>query len=159
MAEKSLNRAVAKRRAGAAWRRVAGMAAAAVALTAMFLAPGPAQATHDPDLIPQARGAEFRQLNLRLFDAAEKGDTAMIADLLAEGASVEARDRFGNTALLRAARTGRTRTIKVLLEAGSGIDRQNLIGSTALLRAATTGKNRTVKALAAAGAEVNLANN
>ncbi|MCH7630679.1 MAG: ankyrin repeat domain-containing protein [Proteobacteria bacterium] len=106
--------------------------AALALVAALVLVPAPARAGHNPDLIPKAPGAEFRVLNLRLFDAAEKGETEMVVQFLAEGASVEGRDKFGNTALLLAARAGRTQAVEVLLEAGSEVDHRNLRGSSAL---------------------------
>ena len=48
---------------------------------------------------PQA--LEPRQLNEKLFEAAKKGRTDEAIGFLRQGASVKARDRFGNTALLR----------------------------------------------------------
>ncbi len=42
---------------------------------------------------------EPRQLNEKLFEAAKKGRTDEAIGFLRQGASVKARDRFGNTAL------------------------------------------------------------
>ncbi|MFQ5955549.1 MAG: ankyrin repeat domain-containing protein [Kiloniellales bacterium] len=100
-----------------------------------------------------AHGEEFRQLNFLLFEAAQNGRTEEVVELLKQGASVEARDRFGNTALLLAARTSRVKMIRALIEAGPEIDQQNLAGSTALLRATTSGRTRTAKALLKARAD------
>jgi hypothetical protein len=123
--------------------------AAVLALAVLAFVPAPAGAGHNPDLIPKAPGAEFRVLSLRLFEAAQKGETEMVVQFLAEGAPVE-----GVTASATPPccwpRAGRTKAVKVLLEAGSEIDHQNLRGSTALLHAAIASKNRTVKALVAA---------
>ncbi len=88
------------------------VAATLALVAALVLASGPAGAGHNPDLIPSAPGAEFRVLNLRLFEAAEKGETEQVVQFLAEGASVKGRDRFGNTALLLAARVGRTKAVE-----------------------------------------------
>ncbi len=132
--------------------------AAVLALATLHASGSPAWAGHNPDLVPVAPGAEFQVLRLRLFEAAQKGETENVVRFLAEGAPVEGRDRFGNTALLVAARAGRTKAVGVLLEAGAEIDHQNLRGSTALLHATIASKNRTVKALVAAGAAVNLEN-
>ena len=75
--------------------------AAALALAALAFVPAPAGAGHNPDLIPpSASGAEFQVLRMRLFEAAQKGETENVIRFLAEGAPVEGRDRFGNTALL-----------------------------------------------------------
>ncbi len=116
-------------------RGIATRVAAVLALAVLAFLPAPAGAGHNPDLIPIAPGAEFRVLSLRLFEAAQKGETEKVVQLLAEGAPVEARDRFGNTALLVAARAGRTKAVQVLLEAGSEIDHQNLRGADRAVRA------------------------
>ena len=109
--------------------------------------------------IPKAPGAEFRQLNRHLFESAKKGYVKALEKYLDAGASVKARDRFGNTALLIAARAHKIKSVKTLLEFGSKINHQNLVGSSALLRAATAGRTKIAKFLVQNGAKVNLANN
>lgn len=93
-----------------------------------------------------------------LFDAVERGCLELAERFTARGASVEARDRFGNTALLLAAHMGETEVVKWLLEIGSDIEHQNLAGSTALLRAVAMNRRRTAKALLDAGADANRTN-
>ena len=106
----------------------------------------------------EKRQINGRTLNLLLFDAAGKGCLDLIDRFLAEGASVGARDRFGNTALLHAARSGQNDAVTLLLDKESDLHRQNLAGSTALLRAASANRRRTVKALLARGADPNTTN-
>ena len=105
-----------------------------------------------------APSPDARQLNFQLFEAAKKGRTGDVQLYLKHGASIKARDRFGNTALLLAAFSGRTKTVKVLLDAGSNVKHQNLGGSTALYRAAKAGKGKSVKLLVKAGGDVNTLN-
>lgn len=93
-----------------------------------------------------------RIVNFSLFDAAGRGCLRFVEQLLDEGASVRARDRFGNTALLRAARTGENEVVRLLLARGADVRLQNLAGSTALLRAVTMNRRRTVRLLLQAGA-------
>ena len=62
---------------------------------------------------------ELRQLNFRLFDEARAGNTTVVKQLLNQGAQVDARNRFGNTALLLAVRAGHSDTAKTLLAAGA----------------------------------------
>src|SRR5262245_46634705 len=69
----------------------------ALSLVLPFL---PAQAENDRD---------------RLHEAARKGDVQTVKDLLAKGADVNARNRFGATALWFAAYKNRTDVIKLLL--------------------------------------------
>jgi ankyrin repeat protein len=97
-------------------------------------------------------------LNEFFFDAAERGCLELVERFAARGASVESRDRFGNTALLLAAHMGETEVVNWLLENGSDIEHQNLAGSTALLRAVAMNRRRAAKALLDAGADVNRAN-
>ena len=99
-----------------------------------------------------------RILNSLLFDAADRGCLELTKQFLIEGASVKARDRFGNTALLHAAHSGHDDVITFLLDNGSELDYQNLAGSTALLRAVSTNRRRTVKILLKRGADPNTAN-
>ncbi len=102
---------------------------------------------------------QTRTLNFLLFDSAGRGCDPLVAQFLEEGASVTARDRFGNTALSHAARGGHISTAELLLAADSDIGHQNLAGSSVLLRAVTTNRRRMVKMLLAAGADPNIANN
>lgn len=103
-------------------------------------------------------GGEARTLNFLLFDSAGHGCRAEAEALLAAGASVEARDRFGNTPLLIAARQGHEDLVGFLLDRGSRLEQRNLAGSTALLRAVQAERRKTVELLLAADADPNLAN-
>lgn len=100
-----------------------------------------------------------RKLNFLLFDAAGRGCDDLVRAFLDAGASVAARDRFGNTALTIAARMGETETVLLLLDAGAVMDHRNLAGATPLMRAVGDGRRRTAKALVEAGANVNLSDN
>ena len=60
-----------------------------------------------------------QQLNDQLFEAARKGDAAQVAALLDKGADVNARFRYGTTALFKAAERGNTEVVKVLLARGA----------------------------------------
>jgi len=104
------------------------------------------------------REATPRDLNFMLFEAVKGGCVAQIEALLAAGASVEARDRFANTALVLAAAAGQDEAIALLLDAGARIDHRNLAGSSALLRAAMDNRRRTAVLLLERGADANLAN-
>jgi len=103
-------------------------------------------------------GSESRQFNQLMFEAAKKGLTEDVKILLTKGASVEARDRIGNTALLLAALSGKHHTVMALLDAGSDVHHQNLKGSTALYRAAKNGRKRSIRLLLKAGADINQPN-
>ena len=117
---------------------------------------------HYRDQTPDsARGQPVNPMttNLALLQAAEKGWVDEIEKLLAEGANVAARNRFGSTPLLLAAGNGHRKAVKALLAAGSDINHRNLGGSTALIRAAEGGHARVAKILIEAGAYADHANN
>lgn len=97
-----------------------------------------------------------RTLNFLLFDAASRGCLELVQRFIDEGASIEARDRSGNTALLLAARAGETKTVRFLLDAGADLHHRNLAGGSALLQAVTMNRRRTAKVLLAAGADPNI---
>ena len=59
---------------------------------------------------------EFRELNLSLISAAKDGDIDTVKQRLKEGASIKARNRFGNTALISATRAGSLDIVKLLIE-------------------------------------------
>lgn len=105
-----------------------------------------------------SRQPTVRDLNFMLFDAVKSGCTDLIANLLAAGAAVEARDRFANTPLVLAAAAGQNEAIELLLDAGARIDHRNLSGSSPLLRAAMDNRRRTAVLLLQRGADPNLGN-
>ena len=82
---------------------------------------------------------EFRELNLSLIAAAKDGDIDRVRQRLEEGASVKARNRFGNTALISATRAGSLDVVKLLVEKGSSVDMVNTNAETALMNAASGG--------------------
>ena len=60
--------------------------------------------------------------NEALWDAARSGDTARVAAILDKGADVNAKARYGATALFFAADKGRLETVKLLVERGAEIN-------------------------------------
>ncbi len=66
-----------------------------------------------------------------LLDAASKGATVTVEQLLAKGASLAAQDRNGRTALMLAAQHGHAETVRVLLEEGASADDRDAHGYTA----------------------------
>mgnify|MGYP003307955041 CR=1 FL=1 len=98
----------------------------------------------------------YRQLNFKLFDACKKGKIKLITKLLKQGASVKARNRFGNTALFYAARSGSIDAVKILLKYDSDINQQNLRGRTVLVDSLYRKKFAVVKFLIENGADVTI---
>ncbi|MGI9500629.1 MAG: ankyrin repeat domain-containing protein [Geminicoccaceae bacterium] len=103
-------------------------------------------------------GENLRKLNFYLFDAAERGCLDLARQFVDAGASIDARDRFGNTALNIASRMGHRDVMVYLLSEGSDLEKSNLAGSTPLLRAVDSDRRRAAKALLEAGADPNVAN-
>lgn len=60
-----------------------------------------------------------QQLNDQLFEAARAGDAELVASLLDKGADVNAKYRYGTTALFKAAERGHAKVVKVLLDRGA----------------------------------------
>ena len=69
------------------------------------------QATQDPK----------QALNDQLFEAVRKGDAAAVTALLDKGADVNAKFRYGQTALFKAVERGHTNVVKVLLDRGADV--------------------------------------
>jgi ankyrin repeat protein/uncharacterized protein DUF3471 len=60
-----------------------------------------------------------QQLNDQLFEAARAGDEVLVASLLDKGADVNAKFRYGTTALFKAAERGHAKVVKILLDRGA----------------------------------------
>src|SRR6266480_3898114 len=103
--------------------------------------------------------AGSQDLNKKLLDAAEAGDTAEVRSLLREGANPNAKGGYGSTALMGAAVRGHTETVRALLEKGAEVNAKGNTGRTALMEAALEGYTETVRTLLEKGAEVNAKDN
>ena len=91
----------------------------------------------------------------RLRIAAYKGDSEESSQLIAEGAEIDAKNEYGNTALMIAAIEGHLEIVKGLIAGGADVNTRNRADSTALMLAAKRGHLEIVKALLAGGADVN----
>lgn len=101
---------------------------------------------------------EGRLLHEALFEAAalDCGDIAV--SVISGGASAEARNRSGKTALSISAERGARNVARILIEAGADVNHRDLAGSTPLLGATGAGRRRMVTMLIEAGADPNAAN-
>ena len=91
-----------------------------------------------------------------LHDAAANGHTAKVKELVAAGASLEARDDKRLTPLHWAARNGHAAAATALAEAGASLEARGDETQTPLHWAAAMGHSDAVRALVAAGAPLEL---
>lgn len=79
--------------------------------------------------------AETAALGAKLLDAAGTGRANDMRDLLDEGANIECKDHFGNTALIRAGGNSYADCVRLLLDAGADKEAIDNDGRTALMKA------------------------
>ena len=101
-------------------------------------------------------GLSAIERNLLLFSAADEGCTGLAAELLAEGASVDARDSSGARPLTHAAIAGQSAIALLLLANRASIDARDLSGATALYRAIEAGRAALASELVERGADINI---
>lgn len=73
-------------------------------------------------LVPQTQTNPKQELNDQLFEAVRKGDVAAVTAALDKGADVNAKFRYGTTALFKAAERGNAEVTKVLLDHGADVN-------------------------------------
>src|SRR5688572_19093113 len=86
-------------------------------------------------LIPSGANAQNapKELNDQMWEAVRKGDVALVTALLDKGADVNAKFRYGTTALFKAAERGHTEVVKVLLSRGADVSvKDTFYGATAM---------------------------
>lgn len=89
-----------------------------------------------------------QELNDQLFEAARKGDAASVTALLDKGADVNAKFRYGQTALFKASERGDTAVVKVLLDRGADVTvKDTFYGATAKTWAIGNGHAEVVRLL------------
>lgn len=87
-------------------------------------------------------------------NAASSGDVLALETLLNAGADVDARDRYGQTALMIAARHGHLVAVEALLRRGASMNVTAKFGLSALMLAIVAGHEAIAKALVRAGADL-----
>jgi len=105
-------------------------------------------------LFPQTQTDPKQALNDQLFEAVRKGDAAAVTAALDKGADVNAKFRYGMTALFKAAERGNAEVTKVLLDRGVELDvKDTFYGATALSWALQNDHINVVSLLLAKGAD------
>jgi putative CocE/NonD family hydrolase len=104
--------------------------------------------------VTAAQTAATEKLGGELLAAAGKGDAAVVQALLARGADVNAKNKYGATALSFAADKGHLEVIKVLAQHGADVNaRDTFYKSSPLDWAVMHSRAEIVRALLASGAE------
>lgn len=91
-----------------------------------------------------------------LMHAARHDELAIVNELIASGADVNANNADGNQALWLACFANALDVIDALVKAGAQLDHQNDNGATCLMYAASAGKHEVVQRLLKAGASIRL---
>jgi uncharacterized protein len=89
-------------------------------------------------------------------DAIKCGDVGIVLDLLGRGANVDARDRYGQTALMLAAHAGRRELVATLIAHRANLNITAKFGLSALMLALVAGHAEVARLLAKAGADLSL---
>ena len=98
-------------------------------------------------LVGNAQDAK-QQLNDQFWEAVRKGDVTQVTTLLDKGADVNAKFRYGATALFKAAERGHLEVVKVLLARGADVTvKDTFYGATAMTWAISNGHVEVVRAL------------
>ena len=89
-----------------------------------------------------------QQLNDQFWEAVRKGDLALVTSLLDQGADVNAKFRYGTTALFKAAERGHLEIVKLLLARGADVTvKDTFYGATALTQALNNDRVEVATAL------------
>jgi ankyrin repeat protein len=100
--------------------------------------------------------AQSKQGRTPLMVAAlKRGNSAIVALLLAKGADPKLKTRRGDTALHSAASAGNAESVRMLLAKSANVHGADFLSKTPLFAASTTGNPAVIRALIKAGADVN----
>ena len=89
-------------------------------------------------------------LNEQLYEAARKGDPVEVKAVLDRGADVNAKFRYGATALFKAAERGHTEVVKLLIERGADVTvKDTFYGATAMTWALNKEHTGVIRAILA----------
>lgn len=89
-------------------------------------------------------------------DAIKRGNLEIVLDLLARGIDVDARDRYGQTALMLAAHAGHREVVEILVAHRANVHITAKFGLSALMLALVAGHEEIARLLANAGSDLSL---
>lgn len=93
-----------------------------------------------------------------LIQAAERGDAALIQQLLRDGEDINGRDARGRTPIMAATHGNKPAIVKILIQAGADINLQDEIKDNPFLYAGAEGLLDVLKLLIDAGANTRITN-
>lgn len=93
-----------------------------------------------------------------LIAAAERGETLIVRQLLAEGVSVNSRDGRGRTALLAATQRNQVEVARVLINEGADVNARDFVQDTPFLVAGAEGRAEILKLMLGAGPDLKSTN-
>ncbi len=102
--------------------------------------------------------AEMRQVDMDLFEAAQRGDVAGVKQALAAGVNINEKDEFGQPILMLVVTKGHLAVAKLLIKNGVNVNDRNKIDWTALMFAAMLGRLKIAELLIKNGADFNIKN-
>src|SRR5512134_2345858 len=89
-------------------------------------------------------------------EATKQGDLEKVRSLLEEGADINAKDRYGQTALMNAAHAGQVELVRLLVEKGADLNVTAKYNLSALMLALITHHVEVARLLIEAGADLNI---
>lgn len=95
-------------------------------------------------------------MNAAWEDAIKRGDVPTVRELLARGVDIDARDRYGQTALMLAAHAGHRLVVETLIAHGADVNITAKFGLSAVMLAIVAGHTDVARLLAKAGADLSL---
>ena len=93
-----------------------------------------------------------------LIQAAERGDAALVQQLLRDGADLNGRDGRGRTPIMAATHANKPAIVKLLIQAGADINLQDEIKDNPFLYAGAEGRLEVLKLLIDARADTRITN-
>jgi len=99
-------------------------------------------------------GGDPQTIDVRLIDAAERGELSELQKLLAVGSSIRYTDDRGRTALIAAAYANQVNVAKVLIKAGADVNLQDASQQSAYLISTSEGYVELLSLTLANGADV-----
>jgi hypothetical protein len=99
-------------------------------------------------------GPESSSLSEAILRGAQDGNPSIVSLLIAKGAPVDVKSRYGDTPLWLAAKNGHEAIVRCLIEKGAAVDSKDYFGRTALAWATEKGHEAMAKYLIEKGATV-----